>query len=158
MSTGTLATKGLAPKLYAVSIQEGVPTAQVMEHLPPHWITLDELEHVHRQTLDTNFQAIDSQLALLLKLLQERGFVHGDLRPNNVMVDLETLQGSGVAKIKVIDFDWSGKANEAQYPGSRNPTIKWPVGSAGGLIGQDHDAVLLSSWWCRFGESSILLR
>jgi hypothetical protein len=50
------------------------------------------------------------------------------------------------ANIKIIDFDWSGKASEVYYPATRNDEIVWP-GKAGGPIEQDHDCKLVNIWW-----------
>jgi len=46
-----------------------------------------------------------------------QGYVHGDLRPPNFIVDGERLL--------LIDFDWGGKDNEATFPQARlNPILR----------------------------------
>jgi serine/threonine protein kinase len=80
------------------------------------------LEHVDGQSLDrvslalatpdrraldarrlARFVAIYEQLARLLAWLHQRGVVHGNLKPSNVMV----LPGQGDVQIKVLDLCWS---------------------------------------------------
>ncbi|KAI0000814.1 hypothetical protein BJV74DRAFT_882649 [Russula compacta] len=77
-----------------------------------------------------------------LKLLQERDFVHGDLRAVNVMIDAEV-------KAKLIDFDWAGKSGTARYPVTINKDSlrnEWhPDVEAGGLMETDHDTFVLDS-------------
>jgi hypothetical protein len=63
------------------------------------------------------------------------------------MIDGATLQSEGKAEIKIVDFDWSGKASTTCYPELRNPEIiGWP-GVPGGPIEQQDDAKLLGIWW-----------
>jgi len=47
--------------------------------------------------------------------------------------------------IKVIDFDWAGKAGEVCYPAERNTDIQWP-GEAGAPILKEHDSEMVPSW------------
>ena len=47
--------------------------------------------------------------------------------------------------LRVIDFDWAGKAGQVHYPAERNTEIQWP-GEAGGPIEQDHDSKMVDSW------------
>ena len=77
--------------------------------------------------------------------LKTSGFVHGDLRANNIMIDADTLN-NGEVSLKLVDFDWSGAAGIALYPGSRNEELKFP-GEAGGPIGQNDDLKLVNGWW-----------
>ena len=60
-----------------------------------------------------------SQVEQLITKLQDLGkfiesgkFVHGDLRPPNIMVKFE----DGGANVKVVDFAWAGIADEVYYP------------------------------------------
>ena len=47
----------------------------------------------------------------IVKAFHEHGFVHGDLRPPNSIVDEE--------KLLLIDFDWGGKEGEAKFPDAK---------------------------------------
>ena len=53
------------------------------------------------------------------------GFLHGDLRPPNVVLQ---EQPDGSRKAYIIDFDWAGADGEARYPRNvvLNPHIRWP--------------------------------
>jgi len=47
--------------------------------------------------------------------------------------------------LRVIDFDWAGKARQVNYPAEQNREIQWP-GEAGRPIEQDHDLKTVDSW------------
>ncbi|RXW15282.1 hypothetical protein EST38_g10572 [Candolleomyces aberdarensis] len=141
-----LAKEELAPKLYAVSSKAGIPNAYVMERLPQQWVTLYSLAENNPRDFKQHSHGILNKLRHVVTVLKRQAYVHGDLRSNNVMIDVNTLGDEGKVDIKIVDFDWSGKAKEAHYPGSRNPSIMWP-GMAGGPIEQGDDEELLQSWW-----------
>ncbi|KAI1786414.1 hypothetical protein LXA43DRAFT_898073, partial [Ganoderma leucocontextum] len=59
-----------------------------------------------------------------LSLLGERGFVHGGLRPSNVILQ---PMPDGSKKAYIINFDCAGKAGEARYPyGPYWRVLRWP--------------------------------
>lgn len=67
------------------------------------------------------------------------------LEPNTGAI---SLRGNW-AELMVVGFNWAGKVREVSYPEYRNEDIEgqvWP-GRAGGPIEQDHDRLLISSWW-----------
>jgi len=75
----------------------------------------------------------------LLKL-HKAGFVHGDIRPPNILVGADRQP-------RMIDFDWSGKVGAARYPVGLNRDIKWPVGTKeGGFIETCHDTEMLDRY------------
>ena len=47
--------------------------------------------------------------------------------------------------LRVIDFDWAGKAGQVHYQAEQNREIQWP-GEAGGPTEQDHDSKMVDSW------------
>ena len=47
--------------------------------------------------------------------------------------------------LRVIDFDWAGKAGQVHYLAEQDTEIQWP-GEAGGPIEQDHDSKMVDSW------------
>ncbi|KZT03522.1 uncharacterized protein LAESUDRAFT_814617 [Laetiporus sulphureus 93-53] len=147
-----LASNNLAPTLYGCARREGAPTAYVMERLSSSWVTLFKFSH--HEFAGSFGDAIRCSLDCLLKLLEGNSVVHGDLRSNNIMLQVDghgkpVVLLNGSAKINVIDYDWSGTAGWVRYPALRNPTIKditWP-GEPGGIIEPGHDRKLVDSWW-----------
>lgn len=54
-----------------------------------------------------------------LQKLHDNNLVHGDLRRPNILADKEGC-------VRLIDFEWSGKAGLVLYPALLNPEITWP--------------------------------
>lgn len=77
-----------------------------------------------------------AELQAAVHLLHKAGFVHGDLRSNNIIV----VSGT----VRIIDFEWAGVADEAVYPFFMNHTdMEWPDGARDRQpIKQEHDL-----WW-----------
>ncbi|KAF8650730.1 hypothetical protein AX16_005103 [Volvariella volvacea WC 439] len=167
-----LARHGFVPRLYKESVRPGAPTAYIMQDLGSNWITLFELSKKyllrHRVGRDTSGivaakEGIEIAMQEILEVMESDGVVHGNLRPNNIMIQVEDIvpvlselrensgrkrKGELAARLKVIDFDWAGKAGEVWYTPCRNEVIggiEWP-GIAGGLIEAGHDRVLVESW------------
>ena len=59
------------------------------------------------------------------------GFVHGDLRPPNIII---TNNGP-----QIIDFDWAGKIGIACYPVDINPEVDWPEGKTNDIDTAQND-------------------
>jgi hypothetical protein len=74
-----------------------------------------------------------------IQLLHSHDFVFGDLRPPNILItDDDTAM--------LIDFDWCGKAEEAQYPANLNTAddIVWPPGvEPDSVMRKEHDIFML---------------
>ncbi|TDL21488.1 hypothetical protein BD410DRAFT_293171 [Rickenella mellea] len=51
----------------------------------------------------------------IVQTLHEAGFVHGDVRDINILIDPKSLESDDV-KVHLIDFDWAGRIGEAKYP------------------------------------------
>ncbi|KAI1786188.1 hypothetical protein LXA43DRAFT_898452, partial [Ganoderma leucocontextum] len=68
---------------------------------------------------DDVISIIQPQAEEALKVLHAGGFVHGDLRQPNIVVQ-PTAQ-----RVFFIDFDWAGKKETAKYPRHLNPHIQW---------------------------------
>jgi hypothetical protein len=148
-----LAENILAPHLVGTLTIPGAPIAMAMEHLQPPspgkegWVTLF--------SLGKNIES-DAQRGLALTVheivqkLEQANLVHRDLRLNNLMVhvtvDGKILLVDGKARIKVIDFDWSGKSCQVAYPRWRNANIAWPA-QIGEAIFPHHDRTLVERWW-----------
>jgi len=137
-----MADNGLAPKLYGYAEVDGAPTAYVMEYLDPSsWQPLYEFFESDTTAIDATelLEAVES----ILKMLDSKDFVHGDLRTNNIMIRTDVIEKC--VDVKVIDFDWAGKAGEVCYPAERNTDIQWP-GEAGAPILKEHVSEMVHSW------------
>jgi len=149
-----LAEKGLAPELIGTCALEGRPMVYVMEKLSDSWVTLDDWGGcVESGDPSTVREQVRKQLMEIVSLLENNGYVHGDLRAPNIMIaldtddDLEDKQDH--FKLNVIDFDWAGEAGKTRYPIERNDNIEdWPDGSKQGYpIARGHDRTLVENWW-----------
>ena len=101
-----------------------------MEHLNPSvWQSLYQL--LKPEDKPTN--QLQDALEKMIAALDEKKHVHGDLRSNNIMIRTNVMDKS--VGLKVINFDWAGKAEQVHYPAERNREIQWP-GEAGGPIEQ----------------------
>jgi len=135
-----MADNGLAPKLYGYAEADGAPTAYVMEYLgPPTWQTLYQFFESDTAAVDPT--QLQEAVEGILKMLDTKDYVHGDLRTNNIMIQTNEK----CVDLKVIDFDWAGKAGEVCYPAERNTDIQWP-GEAGAPILKEHDSEMVDSW------------
>ena len=121
-----LADHNLAPKLLKV------------DKLPGRWIVIIMEKIVNGQTLQDNPSLVSPQvqecLKQVLRLMQTKKYVHGDLRPQNIIV--------AENKVYIIDFDWAGKEGEATYPPTLNVTSEnnWARGvMPKGQIKKEHD-------------------
>jgi len=140
-----LAAKGLAPKLYGYAKVDGAPTAYVMEYLDPsEWKTLHRFMNPSSTVLSRT--ELRKALEDIVRALKSKNYVHGDLRPNNIMIHKDLLkQPLGPM---VVDYDWAGEASKVYYPAEWNPEIegiKWS-GEAGRKIENDYDWKLILSW------------
>jgi hypothetical protein len=101
---------GFAPKLLGY------------EELPGEWIMV-VMENLDRETYDRGQKRFPSVEATLkdnfmeyLKKFHEKGFVHGDIRPANIMVAKNNVE----VRCKLVDFDWAGQFGEVRYPWNMN--------------------------------------
>ena len=80
--------------------------------------------------------------------LHQQDFVHGDIRPQNVLVKrLDTGHGHTLS-VRLIDFDWAGEVGKAKYPFLVNPDLGFgferPSGvKGGGVITRAHDLAMV---------------
>ncbi|PCH37774.1 hypothetical protein WOLCODRAFT_161037 [Wolfiporia cocos MD-104 SS10] len=111
-----------------------------MEHLTGDWESLFDL--LKRDSFRRFHQAIRASLQGALDLLEKEGFIHGDFRSSNIMVRIVGEE----PEIKIIAYDWAGKASRVYYPAVRNESIGWP-GEVNGLIQAGDDLKLLELWW-----------
>ena len=118
-----LADNDLAPKLHSYDLA-----------LPGGWfaVIMDKVEGtpVRRNEL-TPSQKRSLQHAL--HLLHKENYVHGDLRPQNILAQPN--------KVCILDFDWAGECGEVSYPPELSSGEgRWAKGvKCGGEITKDHD-------------------
>jgi hypothetical protein len=81
----------------------------------------------------------------IVRTLHNNGFVHGDIRDANILLDRDTLSPDGCS-VHLIDFDWAGNIGEVTYPMRINTkTITRPEGvSDGAPITPDHDIEMVN--------------
>ena len=74
-----------------------------------------------------------------VKLMHEAGYVHGDLRPQNILVVKEDT-------VRIIDFDWADKEHTVKYPAELSMACNWPDDvKPEGLIRTFHDLCQFNS-------------
>jgi hypothetical protein len=99
------AERSLAPKLLGHEMIPGGWHVVLMKRIVQKY-TLEYLGRDH-------FQTWSRELKSLVKDFHDEGWVHGDLRDANVMVDQKEP-----AHVLLVDFDWGGNVNDGQvyYP------------------------------------------
>ena len=123
----------------ALALKEMAPTVHhIEEDLPGGWIAVI-MDYVEGKTLfnsplsENEKMKFESFKADLAETLHENNFVHGDLRPQNII-----HYGSGT--FKVVDFDWAGMEQQTKYPLDINMRGDWAKGvEPGGIISHEHD-------------------
>lgn len=106
--------------IYAVDTSDGVPLI-AMEYL--EGTPLDKLLERGPLPIDAA-RSIGRQIASGLHAAHNRGIVHGDLKPANVMV-------LGDGTVKVLDFGLARRV----APHDAQSTIDWQPGESGGISG-----------------------
>ncbi|KAF0361823.1 Protein kinase-like domain containing protein [Gigaspora margarita] len=127
---------GLAPKLWAVNNLQKDWKIVVMGYLEEYKPLCTFPSEIILKTKDAVKNAA--------KLFHDSGYVHGDLRDENIMIKYENEE----IDIKFVDFDWAGREGKAKYPESLNPTINWhPDVGRHKLIKKEHDLHLVDDIW-----------
>ncbi|KAG6371097.1 hypothetical protein JVT61DRAFT_10638 [Boletus reticuloceps] len=91
---------GYAPKLYAYERLAGGIIAVAMEYVNGEMLAPTSDPALQVKWITT--------LQGVVGNMHENEFVHGDLRPPNIMVVKD--------EVMLLDFDWGGKVGEARYP------------------------------------------
>ncbi|KAJ8518899.1 hypothetical protein ONZ45_g4079 [Pleurotus djamor] len=109
-----LAERQHAPELrYFGPLPHGlIPPPAASRHAPPglflqpfQMVVMDYVDALPKSARPDD---ATKQVADVLKLLTDHGFVFGDLRRNNVLFTLEHDQEEEKKKVQFIDFDWAG--------------------------------------------------
>ena len=105
------------------------------ETLPGGWIVVI-MEYVEGPQLPESITEVTkASLNNALQILHDAEFVHGDLRPQNIVM---TKKGG----VCILDFDWAGKVGEVYYPSDINldESCGWHSDvDRSGLIKFEHD-------------------
>ena len=80
--------------------------------LDVYWESVPECEQKSKK------RTIEQQLRNILSFMRGKEYVHGDLREPNILVS-----GKSEIKLKIVDFNWAGKAGEVEYPLYLNRTV-----------------------------------
>lgn len=124
-----LAEADFAPRLRAMTI---LPCGIAV-------VVMDYVEHVGHDMSKWNV-AWKQQLRPAVKVLHDKSLVHGDLRKLNLLFSTED-------RLRLVDFDFSGKAGVARYPWAltTNNGIQWPDGVASrAILKTEHDLEMVS--------------
>lgn len=130
------ANLGCAPKLHGFEELPGGWLMVVMEYLPS-----DKYHTPNNDVLKTTNLKLYNAMKKALENLHQEGLVHGDIRDANVMVENEGQSG-----FMFLDFDWSGRINEVEYPPNVNMASEMnrPTDVGGGKkIWAEHDMHML---------------
>ena len=125
-----LASDGFAPKLINCHSLPGGWYAVVMDKLEGHSIT---------ETTDVS-DKVKQSLRKAVNLMHEKNYVHGDLRPQNMLIVDET--------VCILDFDWADTEGTATYPPELNmdSDCNWHPGvKPEGKILKEHDTYQITS-------------
>lgn len=133
-----LASRGLAPRIRQCIRISANWTAVVMDK--SKYASLFDL-----WLLEDEQKKVGHKVKCIVRTLHEGGFVHGDIRSTNVLVDQASLS-SGDVTVQLIDYDWADRVGEAKYPMEINcETVRRPEGVKGGeLITAEHDNEMVS--------------
>ena len=129
-----LEESGLAPRLFHVQEVDDKKVI-VMEHVEG----AGHIDEYLSSATQAECEGLKEQCRNALAILHDNNYVHGDFRPCNILV-------TPTLKVQIIDFEWSGKVEEAKYPLYMNHVdIEWPCGATdGGIITKDHDVHFLN--------------
>ena len=176
-----LESKGMAPKYLlsfnvhsaSLPLEPVIEEHHLMEYLPPPsddspgWISLLDLERRFPKVASDSKASIQAALYKIIDVLGENNYVHGDMRPNNLLILVEVTPdgksciiqsrpGSNPPHpyLKVIDFDWAGIAGAVEYPPHRNPDVEWP-GESGMPILNTHDREMIDIWMSNWPAGNV---
>ena len=122
-----LASSGFAPALFAVEDLAGGWRMVVMEYLSD-WVMLGEKPHQERLKYKEKLKEV-------LRIIHDRGFVHGDIRWPNILVSEDN--------VKVIDFDHCGQEGVKKYPREWDHRQRLEEAKEGDLMQKNHDTWML---------------
>ena len=123
-----LASSGFAPELFAVEDLPGGWKMVVMEYLSG-WVMLGEKSR--KEQLKYKEKVKEA-----LRIIHDRGFVHGDIRWPNILVSEDN--------VKIIDFDQCGQEGVKRYPREWDHRQRLKEAKEGELMRKSHDTWMLA--------------
>lgn len=132
-----LAENELAPALYGCEdVLDGLEWNMVaMEYLPlTDWVLLASKPCAQQKKYGPKI--MDA-----LQRLWREGWVHGDVRQNNILVPLSDED----IDIRLIDFDYCGRTGVDRYPPDWNHTFRHADAVGGALMDKEHDKVMFDN-------------
>lgn len=117
------------------------PQCLYSESLPGKWTVVVMERIVNGMMVNKPNDALKKSLCDALQTLHSLGFVHGDLRPQNILALPDK-------SIRILDFDWCGPVGEAKYPADINLSAEcgWHKGvTSGGFVLKEHDEYQISA-------------
>ncbi|PIL28583.1 hypothetical protein GSI_08624 [Ganoderma sinense ZZ0214-1] len=88
----------------------------------------DTLEHLLQSGATVSHKEL-KDIHTAVALLHRHGFVHGNIRPSNVIIQRSPadVDGTTVTRAYLIDFAMAGRAGKARYPWQLDKNIRWPA-------------------------------
>ncbi|KAL0222211.1 hypothetical protein RCL1_002065 [Eukaryota sp. TZLM3-RCL] len=137
------------------------PKVLASKTLPAGWTMIIE-EYFALETLSfylkqdvlkpDQYNNILSNMRLLMQKLHSYGYVHGDFRPSNILIDPLSLD------MFLIDFEFSGKQGAKGYYHVLNENICWHSQvKFGAQLQMDHDEFLLNHLEGLFQKASSII-
>ncbi|KNZ82334.1 hypothetical protein J132_00149 [Termitomyces sp. J132] len=134
-----------------LAMHQMAPKLQKIIEVPGGWkvVIMDRSKYhvLHHYPLSKELQEkVKNKVKRIVRTLHQNGFVHGDIRAANLLIDPASLNSHDV-QVHLIDFDWGGRAGEVRYPiGLNSETVMRPKEVQGGkLILEAHDIEMISS-------------
>ncbi|PFH48308.1 hypothetical protein AMATHDRAFT_42357 [Amanita thiersii Skay4041] len=133
-----------------LSTSRRTPRLRQCVRISAHWIGVIMDESKYEMLFGLSLSGAEREkvrhkVMSAVRILHQEGFVHGDIRQSNNLIDVESLATDDV-RIHLIDLDWAGPIGAAKYPADLNRiTMRRPEGvEGGGLITEQHDIDMAS--------------
>ncbi|KAJ7146403.1 hypothetical protein C8R44DRAFT_864173 [Mycena epipterygia] len=129
------------------------PALRAVAQIGAGWlmVVMDDVSNTH-SPMALQFGKVstdlEEQFRRRVSNMHEQGFVHGDIRPPNILVPREPV---GTHPLLLIDFDWGGVPSASvRYPGDLNPVVpRHPEARDGEPIQVEHDTYMLNLTFSR---------
>ncbi|KAH9051961.1 hypothetical protein EDB87DRAFT_1660664 [Lactarius vividus] len=130
-----VAEASYAPELFFCEKIQGGVTMVIMKFIAGH----DAYYRFRKVDLPS---AILDDIKSAVRVLHDAGFVFGDLRRPNIIIDTTGARERAL----LIDFDWVGQDGQTQYPANLNNSgeIEWAKGvEPHGIMRKEHDIEMI---------------
>ncbi|KAG5727061.1 hypothetical protein E4T56_gene20301 [Termitomyces sp. T112] len=104
----------------SLAMHQMAPKLRKIIEIPGGWkvVIMDQSKYeiLHHYPLSSELQEkVKNKVKSIVQTLHQNGFVHGDIRAANLLIDPASLKSDDV-QVHLIDFDWAGRAGEVRYP------------------------------------------